>query len=527
MNALQLFELMVAMLLVIIALHYLAHRLGLPPAVPLLIGGAAVAFLPGLPAFSPDPELMLVIFLPPLLIDGAWGVSIRDLKRHMIGVAALAVGAVLFTTVVVAAVAHWLFPSLPWAACAALGAIVSPPDAVSARAVLQRVKLPRRLLTLLEGESLLNDACGLVLFRFAIAASVTGTFSSSQALGSFALLAIGGVAIGLVIGTAWVLIAPRLGDEYLIIASALLVPWAAYILGEQLHVSGVIATVSAGMICGTFQYKVFSAATRMRGQSFWTVMIFLMEAAVFMLIGLSLREVVERVGGFGVVVEQMGASVLVVLLALLVARFAWIFLSDGVIALCRLLGMRRHAPLGARSTMVLGWAGVRGVVTLALALSLPTNFPGRDFILVTAFVVILGTVLLQGTTLGALIRWTGLVAPESDKPRLTRSEAEAVLMQAQLAVIQSQAYDASGELVHPMLLAQYTKKAAAYSRYAGQEAELSPRIHAHFDLVLAAIAAARTELIRLHRAGDIDEHTLGELQKNLDLEELNAIAVRS
>ena len=256
-------------------------------------------------------------------------------------------------------------------------------------------------------------------------------------------------------------------------------------------------------------------------------MIFLMEAAVFMLIGLSLREVVERVGGFGVVVEQMGASVLVVLLALLVARFAWIFLSDGVIALCRLLGMRRHAPLGARSTLVLGWAGVRGVVTLALALSLPTNFPGRDFILVTAFVVILGTVLLQGTTLGALIRWTGLVAPESDKPRLTRSEAEAVLMQAQLEVIQSQAYDASGELVHPMLLAQYTKKAAAYSRYAGQEAELSPRIHAHFDLVLAAIAAARTELIRLHRAGDIDEHTLGELQKNLDLEELNAIAVRS
>ena len=298
-------------------------------------------------------------------------------------------------------------------------------------------------------------------------------------------------------------------------------------LGEQLLVSGVIATVSAGMICGTFQYKVFSASTRLRGQSFWTVMIFLMEAAVFMFIGLSLREVVERVGGFGVVVEQMGAPVLVVLLALLVARFAWIFLSDGVISLCRLLGVRRYTPLGPRNALVLGWAGVRGVVTLALALSLPTDFPGRDFILVAAFVVILGTVLLQGTTLGWLIRWSGLVPPDSDKPRLTRSEAEAALMQTQLGVIQVMAYDESGELVHPMLLAQYTKKAAAYSRYAGQEQEMMPGIQAHFDLVLAAIAAARRELIRLHRAGDIDEQTLGELQKNLDLEELNAIAVRS
>ena len=143
MNALQLFELMIAMLPVIIALHYLATRFGLPPAIPLLIGGALMAFVPGLPAFTPDSELILVIFLPPLLIDGAWSISIRHLHRHMIGVLALAIGAVLFTTIVVAVVAHWLFPSLPWAACAALGAIVSPPDAVSARAVLQRLPMVR------------------------------------------------------------------------------------------------------------------------------------------------------------------------------------------------------------------------------------------------------------------------------------------------------------------------------------------------------------------------------------------------
>lgn len=527
MNASQLFELMIAMLPVIIALHYLAQRWQLPPAVPLLIGGASVAFLPGLPAFSPDPELMLLVFLPPLLMDGAWNISGRHLQRHMLGIISLAVGAVLFTTIVVAVVAHWLLPSLPWAVCAALGAIVSPPDAVSARAVLQHVKLPRRLLMLLEGESLFNDASGLVLFRFAVAASVTGAFSTEQALQSFVLLALGGAAVGAAVGAAWVFIARRLGDDYLVIAATLLVSWAAYILAEQFHFSGVIATVTAGMICGSYQYKIFSAAVRMRALSFWTMVIFLMEAAVFMLIGLSLRGVVDRVGGFGVVLHQMGGPVLMIVLALLVARFAWIFLSDAVIALCRLLGMRRHRPLGVRSAVVLGWVGVRGVVTLALALSLPADFPARDFILVTAFAVILGTVLIQGTTLGLLIRWTGLQPPESDKARLSLSEAEATLMQAQLKVIQALAYDANGELVHPMLLEQYTRKATAYCNYAGQELALTPRIHAHFDLVLAAIAAARAELQRLHSAGDIDEHMLVRLQQKLDLEELNAIAVRS
>lgn len=527
MNTVQLFELMMAMLPVIVALHYLARRLGLPPAVPLLVGGALVAFVPELPDFSPDPDLILVVFLPPLLIDGAWNISTRHLRQHWVGVASLAIGAVLFTTLVVAAVTHWLFPALPWAACAALGAIVSPPDAVSARAILQRVKLPRRVLMLLEGESLLNDASGLVLFRFAVAASLTGSFSMAQALQTFVLLALGGVAVGVLVGGCWALIARRLGDEYLIIAATLLVPWAAYILGDRFHVSGVIATVVAGIICGATQHKVFTAAGRMRGGSFWTVGIFLMEAAVFLLIGLTLRGVVDRVGGFGVVLQSMGWPVLMVLLALLLARFAWIFLSDRVIALGNALGLPGPQPLGARGALVLGWAGVRGVVTLALALSLPQGFPARDFILVTAFAVILGTVLLQGTTLGMLIRWTGLVAPESDKARLTLSEAEAALMQVQLQTVQRLAYDESGALVHPKLLEQYTRKAAAYSNYAGQESELAPRIHAHFDVVLQAIADARAELIRMHRRGDIDERTRGELLKNLDLEELNAIAVRS
>ncbi|WP_413987894.1 Na+/H+ antiporter [Labrys okinawensis] len=527
MDPTHLFELVIVMLLAIIALHYVAHRLGLPPSVALLTGGALLAFVPGLPVIALDPGLVLVIFLPPLLMDGAWVIALGHLKRHMIGIASLAVGAVVFTTVVVAVVTHWLLPSLPWAACATLGAIVSPPDAVSARAILQSVKLPRRLLILLEGESLLNDASGLVLFRFAIAAGVTGAFNTVDALGSFFILAIGGALIGSAVGAAWVLLVRRLGDEYLMIAASVMAAWPSYLLGEMFHVSGVIATVTTGLIMGWHQHTVLSASVRMRGTSFWTVMIFLMEASVFMLIGSSLRGVVERVGGFGVVIHEMGGPILIILLALTLARFAWVFGSDVVIMACRSLGLRRYAPLGARSGAVLSWAGVRGVVTLALALSVPDGFPGRDFTLVTAFAVILGTVLLQGTSLGVLIRWAGLSEPISERARFSMSQAEAAMAQVQAKIIENRAYDSEGNLIHPRLLERYQRRATMIVDYVGQEEQYAPRLHAHFDLVLEAIAAGRAELIRLHRSGEIDEETLQELERDLDLEELSAISAKS
>jgi monovalent cation/hydrogen antiporter len=527
MDPTHLFELVIVMFLAIIALHYAAEKLRLPPSVGLLAGGAALAFVPGLPAISVDPGLVLVIFLPPLLLDGAWTIAIGRLRRHLIGIGSLAVGAVLFTTVVVAVVTHFLFPSLPWAACAVLGAIVSPPDAVSARAVLQRVKLPRRLQILLEGESLLNDASGLVLFRFAIAAGVTGVFSATDAIGSFFLLALGGALVGMVVGAAWVLFVRRLGDEYLIIAATVLLAWISYLLGEMLHVSGVIATVTTGLIASWHQSNVLSASTRMRGTSFWTVMVFLMEASVFILIGLSLRGVVERGGGFSVVAATMGWQILVILLALTVARFAWVFGSDFVIRLCNLVGFERYRPIGLRGATVLSWAGVRGVVTLALALSVPEGFPGRDFILVTSFAVILGTVLVQGTTLGRVIDWAKLKEPDADKPRMTMSQAEATMAQVQFATVQGLAHDDQGNLIHPKLLEKYQRKAVAIVDYAERTQHYTPLIHAHFDVVLEAVATGRRELIRLHRAGEIDDETLRELERDLDLEELSAISAKS
>ncbi|MEG3148556.1 Na+/H+ antiporter [Sphingomonas sp. ZT3P38] len=520
------FELIFALLIAVLVLHWAATRVGFPPAVALLVGGGALAFVPGLPAVALDPELVLVLFLPPLLMDGAYFTEIASFRRHIGGIVSLAVGAVLFTTLVVGVVVHMLAPALPWAACFALGAIVSPPDAVSARAVLQRVTLPRRLITLLEGESLLNDATGLVLFRFAVAAALTGVFDAGQASMSFMTLAIGGVAVGGAIGGAWVLLMRRLKDDMLVIISSMIVCWASYLAGEAVHASGVIATVATGLVCGWYQHVVFSANARMRGTAFWQVMVFLFEALVFILIGFSLRGVLDRVGGVETVWADMAVPVFGVVLAMTLARFFWVFGSDGVLALLHRAGLVAKPPLGLRAATVMSWAGMRGVVTLAVALTLPEAMPGRDLMLVTAFAAILVTVLLQGTTLGLVIRAAGLreTAPPA---RLNLGAAEAAMAQAQLELVERSAYGPDGSPLHPRLLENYGLRARQTARYSENESAFTENIARHFDLVIAAVAAGRLELVRLHRAGDIDDKTLHNLELDLDLEELAAVAAKN
>ena len=252
-----------------------------------------------------------------------------------------------------------------------------------------------------------------------------------------------------------------------------------------------------------------------------------MEAAVFILIGLSLRGVVERGGGLGVVLETRGWQILAILAAITVARFAWVFGSDLAIKMGNVLGLERFKPLGIRGATVLSWAGVRGVVTLALALSVPEGFPGRDFILVTSFAVILVTVLLQGTSLGRIITWARLTEPAADMPHLNLNQAEAVMAQAQLATVQKLAYDETGKLIHPILLEHYQRRTTAITKYVERVDSMRPMLHAHFDLVLEAVATGRRELIRLHRAGEIDDETLRELEHDLDLEELSAISAKA
>ena len=524
MHPVETFELVLVLLATVIALHIAAARIGFPPSAALLVGGGALAFLPGIPAISLDPELALILFLPPLLMDGAYYTAFGRFRRHLPGILSLAVGAVLFTTLVVGLVVHLLIPALPWGACFALGAIVSPPDAVAARSVLQRVTLPRRLQALLEGESLLNDATGLVLFRFAVAATLSGSFAPGAAVGSFVLLAIGGVAVGAAVGFAWLFVMRRMSDETLIVAAATLLCWGAYLAGEALHVSGVIATVTAGIIFGWHQHVVQPARVRLQGTAFWRILVFSLEALVFILIGFSLRGVLDRVG-VETVVTTMAGPVLGVLLAVLAARFVWVFGSDALLTLLHRAGLRRARPLGWRQAIVLAWTGMRGVVTIAVALTLPAEMPGRDLMLVAAFAIILVTVVVQGSSLGRLIAWVEPV--DADPPAaVDLAEAEAAIAGAKRKAVEAQAYDADGTLLHPRLLEEYRSRDRATQRYAGSVDEFMPGIRAHFDVVLAAIAAGRAELIRLHREGLIEDEVLHDLERDLDLEELGALFQR-
>jgi len=524
-SGVETFELVLVLLATVVALNWIASRIGLPPSAALLVGGGALAFLPGIPEISLDPELALVLFLPPLLMDGAYYTAFGRFRRHLPGIMSLALGAVLFTTLVVGVVTHWLVPTLPWPACFALGAIVSPPDAVAARAVLQRVELPRRLQALLEGESLLNDATGLTLFRFAVAATLSGTFEAGAAVGSFAILALGGVAVGGVVGTLWVLALQRMRGETLVVATATLLCWAAYLAGEALHVSGVIATVTAGLIFGWYQHVILPARIRLQGTAFWRTMVFGLEALVFILIGFSLRGALDRVGGFDAVLATMALPILGVLLAVTVARFAWVFGSDALLVVLKRIGLSRARPLGGRQAVVLGWAGMRGVVTLAVALTLPAAMPGRDLMLVAAFAVILVTVVAQGGTLGWVIRRVRPVDEDPPAP-MDLPASEAAVARAKLTAAERHAFAPDGELIHPQLLDMYRKRSDATDRYARDADSFMADIRPHFDVMLKAIAAGRAELIRLHRDGQIEDEVLHDLERDLDFEEMGIILQR-
>ncbi len=524
MDAVAIFELTLLLLATVMVLHWMAVRVGLPPSATLLLAGGGLALIPGMPVVRLDPELALVLFLPPLLMNGAYYTAFGRFRRHLIGILSLAVGAVLFTTLIVGVVAHLLVPALPWAACFALGAIVSPPDAIAARAVLQRVRLPRRLQALLEGESLLNDATGLVLFRFAVAATLTGAFDTGAAIGGFALLAVGGVVVGIVIGSAWVFALGRLKDETLNVAAGALGCWAAYLGGEALHVSGVIATVTAGIVFGWWQHVILPAPVRLQAGAFWRTLVFVLEAMVFILMGFSLRDVLERAGGAGEVATTFAVPIVGVLAAVTVARFIWVFGIDVLVT--GLSGRLRFArPLGWRQASVLSWAGMRGVVTLAIALTLPQAMPGRDLMLVTAFAIILFTVVVQGTLLGWLI---GLVRPiDTDPPApVALAAAEAVVARAMLTIVEQRAYGPDGSLIHPRLLEKYRQRAASSDRYADDPDAFMADIRPHFDVMLAAISAGRRELIRLQREGQIEDEVLHDMERDLDIEEMGLLFQR-
>jgi monovalent cation/hydrogen antiporter len=521
------FELVLLLLAIIIVLELAARCLRLPPAAAFVLGGIALALIPETPQAELDPDLALVLFLPPLLLSSAFFTVWRDFRANLRIILQLAVGAVAFTTLIVGLVAHLVVPSLPWAACFALGAIVSPPDAVAAKAVLQGLRLPRRVTVLLEGESLVNDASGLVLFRLAVAASLTGTFNAGSAALSFVVLAIGGVAAGLVLGLVASVLLKRLRDPTLNIIGGLLMAWGSYIGADAIGVSGVLSTVTCGLVMGWRQHTVLTATTRTQARAVWGVVVFILESLVFILIGLSLRGVLNRLGGPGVdgltaveaVLPAMGAIVATVVLT----RFAWIvpatYLSRWLIP-----GLRYRDPAPPLAVpLVMSWAGMRGVVSLAAALALPEQFPGRDFILTTTFAVILATVLVQGATLAPLILALRLGRfAVTQTTTLSEAAARARIASVQLTAVEAQSKTPDGSQRHPRLLEQYGYRARAASRYSEAEDSLLEHRNEHFSVVLDAIAAGRAELLRLHRAGEIHDSVLQALEEQLDLEEISA-----
>lgn len=512
------FELLLLLIAASVALAYVAERLRVPLAVALVFGGIALAFVPGVEAIELDPELALALFLPPLLQASAYRTDWPAFRFNLRPILLLAVGAVFFTAAAVAVVAKLLVPDLPWWAAVALGAIVAPPDAVAAAAVLKQVKLPKRIVTVLEGESLINDASSLVLYRFAVAATLAGSFSLGQGLLQFVGAAAGGTLVGWIFGRIAMWVFARLDDTLLDITVSLLAGFLAYLAAELFHVSGVLAAVACGLVLGRRQHTQFSARTRLDMAAVWNFVEFILTAVVFMLIGLQLRGIVERLERYNA--GDLALLGLAVSATLIVSRFVWVFPSIWLPrALSRRVRERDPMPPWSHPT-ILSWAGMRGVVSLAAALALPARFPGRDIIVFLAFCAIFATLVVQGTTLGWLIRRLG--AEEKETPL---AEPETAQARAEIAAA---ALDAVKEHVESDPATEHAEAAAeVVSEYEtrveranveGQDPETkAEQLHAQQRLRLVAIEAAREKLKEQVDQIDADAHrALGE---ELDLEE--------
>jgi monovalent cation/hydrogen antiporter len=405
-------EVICVLLIVVAALVILARQVALPYPVLLVIGGLALGFIPGLPAVKLEPEMVFLFLLPPLLYPAAFSTSWRDFRANLGPILLLAIGLVLLTTAFVAFVAHAL-THLPWPTMFVLGAIISPTDALAATAIANRLRVPRRIVTILDGESLVNDATALVAYRFALAAMMSGAFSLSEASVRFVLVALGGAGIGLAVGWLAAHLQRRLDDPPVQITISLLTPFAAYIPAERSHVSGVLAVVTAGMFLGWRAPLILTSRTRLNLLVFWEMMVFLLNGLAFVLIGLQLPRILHALSGRSL--QQLIWHGALISGAAITARMAWVFTSTYLLRLLNVyLGKKDPYPAW-QNVAIVAWTGMRGVVSLAAALAVPltladgTPFPGRDYILFITFCVILATLVLQGLSLPALIRRLGVV----------------------------------------------------------------------------------------------------------------------
>jgi CPA1 family monovalent cation:H+ antiporter len=518
-------EVVLGILAAVAALALLSRKVPVPYPILLVLGGLALALIPGLPRVPLDPELVFFFFLPPLLYPAALFTSWRDFHANLRPISLLAVGLVLFTTTAVAYLAHYFIQGVPLAAGFVLGAIISPPDAIAATAIAERLRLPRRIVTVLEGESLVNDATALVALRFAVAALATGTFSLGQATAQFFFVGLGGIAVGLVVGWLSARITKPIDDPPIEITLSLLTPFAAYLPAEQLHVSGVLAVVTAGLYYGWRLPELTSSRTRLVGGPVWDMVEFLLNGFIFLLIGLQLPRVVHRLADRSIVQLVWYATAISV--AVILIRIVWVFPAT---YLPRLLSksLRKRDPYPAwQHVTIVGWTGMRGVVSLAAALALPMTiengqpFPSRDLIQFLTFVVILVTLVVQGLSLPPLIRWLGVEddgAAEKEEFVARRKANEAAL--ARLNEI------ANSQPLNPDIVNRLRVEYEDRIR----QLEVSERSDNHdtqrglfsseYDrLAHEALTTERRMIIQLRNERVINDEVLRRIQRDIDLAE--------
>jgi CPA1 family monovalent cation:H+ antiporter len=520
-------------LVIAIALFSLvAKRLEIPYPIVMVVGGVLLALFPHVPTITLQPDLIFILVLPILLFAGGWETDWRDFRFNLRPILLLAIGCVVFTTVVVAAVAHAIFPVLTWPAAFVLGAIVAPTDAVAASAIMKAMSVPRRINSILEGESLVNDASSLVIYRFAITAVVAGTFSFGSALASFVVVSIGGIAMGLVTAYLYVrfqkyLNRRGLNDPEIDVLISLLGPFAAYLPADAVGVSGVLAAVAAGIYVSRQAPTIYNSQTRLLAASFWEMLIFILNAMVFVLIGLQLRTVLSQLGGPLLDVIWGGVAISVVVI---VVRMIWIYPGT---YLPRLLfpqiTVREGWPPLTWPTLI-GWTGMRGVVSLAAALALPVSagsapFPGRNLIIFLTFCVIFATLVLQGLSLPAVIKLLGL---REETYVADREEAQARIQVAEAAKARLEelsAADGATELQRTrtaQLSAFYDDRIRHFrSHLQGAAEEERAEIEHEVDHTLRreTLEAERATLVMMRTQNLINDDIYHRIETDIDLAE--------
>jgi monovalent cation/hydrogen antiporter len=518
-------ELLLLVLMVAVGgLSVLAGTLRVPYPIVLVLGGLVLGFVPGVPRAELQPNLVLVLFLPPLLYQAAFFSSPRDLRADTRTITLLAVGLVLATMSAVAVTAHALVDGLPWAAAFTLGAIVSPTDPLAATAILRRLGVPRRLVTVLEGESLVNDASALVAYRLAVAAVVAGSFALWEAGLRFVAGAAGGVAIGLAVGWLVAEARRRIEDPVVEIVLSVVTGYAAYLPADRLGASGVLAAVTAGLYVGWRAPELASPSTRLLGFSFWEVLVYLLNAVLFVLVGLQLHPILTGVSGHSAaVLLATAAAVSAVVIAV---RIAWGFTVPYLVRALDRRPAQRARRVGARERLVIGWSGMRGAVSLAAALALPLQtrtgqgFPQRNLIIFVTFAVILATLVGQGLSLPWLIRRLGLHRDDSEAEEELRGRLRATdAALARLEELAAEEWTRDDTVERMRGLYQFRRRRlqarAGYLEDDGSQ----DRSLAYQRLVRELLEAQRREIVLLRNQGEISNEVMHRIERDLDLED--------